>query len=347
MRRSVATVFLATLLFAAGVLLLVQYWPGTLDEARGDVAEDGLRGRVAEVVVESAPFVERFGEWVEAARQIESVTRYDEWGRTVEVSRYLPAGTVDYRIVYDYLGDLLLSETSFDGRGRTLYQWSYAYDDAGNVTSLSGYAADGSLDFKLVSNYGDDGRLIREVSFDADERMNFESHYTWEPGGALRETSYYTPGGVADYRTVERLDGQGNRVEEAGYEPEGELLYRVEYDYDPQGRLTEERAFDGDDQLQYHLMNRYDRQGNVVETSEYSADGSLFYRYLYEYDDYGNVTARKSVGEDDQTVFRFRYSYEFDESGSWTKRVTERWTARFGEERYEPLSVSYREVTYH
>ena len=78
---------------------------------------DKLYGQVQQVVIENAPIVERFGEWVETARSTESATLYDEQGQVSEIRRYRPDNQLDYRITYTYSEDKLLGETSFDPRG--------------------------------------------------------------------------------------------------------------------------------------------------------------------------------------------------------------------------------------
>ena len=86
----------------AGVLLLLlilAIWLWTNKTTSVDVANDwerdGLRGRVAKITTESAPYVNRFGEWLETARGFDSVVTYNDAGQVTSTSRYEIDNSID------------------------------------------------------------------------------------------------------------------------------------------------------------------------------------------------------------------------------------------------------------
>lgn len=309
------------------------------------VNQDGLRGRVSQALVESAPLVERFGDWVEAASSFETHTAYDERGNIIWLDRYRDDNKLEYRIRYAYEDNLLLEETSFDGNNDPLYKWVYSYDDAGNRLSSTGYSEGGRLDFTTTYRYDGDSRLLEEISYHADESLNYIAEQSFERDGYTRQTRYFGSEGQLAYRTADLYDAAGNHVEEIAYGPDDTVQYRVDFRYNENGKLLEERAYGPDEHLQYRLENRYDAQGNLLSTTEFGADDEPFYGYSYEYDRYGNVTERSSQ-KGDAAPNTLRYEYEYDKQGNWIERRTLKLVKRFGEDVFEPTQVTRRTINY-
>lgn len=343
MRRFAAPA--ATLLVFILVIAVWFVWLRPPPEAEGDARQDGLYGQVVAVRQERAPLLERFGEWVEAARSLESETRYDREGRVLELTRYRADNTVDYRVRYRYEGGNLVEEASFSAEDAPLYKWLHAYDREGREVSLTGYDEAGRLDFKTVYSYDDAGRRVRETSYAPDETVSAVAELSYEGEGYTRETRYAASALEAEYRTVERYDARGNRVEEAAYGVDGALQYRVGYRYDEAGRLLEETAYRADGSPEYRLENRYDAAGNLVEATEYDADGEPFYHYAYAYDDRGNPTRRETRGSSGEATV-LSYGYDYDEAGNWVTRRTFKEVERFGETVLEPSEVTWRTLRY-
>lgn len=315
--------------------------------ASNDRVDDSLKGPVKQVVVEVAPLVDRFGEWVETARSLESETFYDSRGRVNEMRRYNPDNTLDYRFSYEYDNDLLLEETSYDASGAILYKWIYRYDEQGNQQSVTGYGSDGRLDFRTLYRNDDKGRLVREISYDRRERMTYQAEYRHDRNGKQRISHYYTPSGVVDYRVEETFDAAGNRTEEVSFGPDGEEQFRVVFRYTSDGELLEEIAYGSEGQIEYRLVNEYDEDGHLREAREYDGDGNVFYMYSYRHDAVGNLTERISSTADGSLAFKFQYRYEFDARGNWIVQRTSRYVTRFGEQIFEPVEVRYRHIEYY
>jgi hypothetical protein len=148
-------------------------WFRTEDKTESDRVRDGLRGGVQSVTVETAPLVDRFGEFVEAASITESVTVYNELGQVQDIKRYRSDNILDYAIRYGYENNLLITEETFDDNETPLYKWLREYNSRDLETSLSGYDSDGQLDFRTVYEYDNRGQLLKETSFNPDETFSY------------------------------------------------------------------------------------------------------------------------------------------------------------------------------
>jgi YD repeat-containing protein len=327
------------------IVVLLLWWlrPGS-GLAVNDRAKDGLKGDVQSVTIETAPLVDRFGEFVEAASVTESQTTYSEDGKVLDIKRYRSDNTVDYAIRYSYEKELLVTEETFDDNEAPLYKWLRDYNSRDLETSLSGYNAQGQLDFRTAKEYDNRGQLLKETSFNPDETFSYTAEFGYTRGGSEKRTTFFTPGNVADYTSLETFDTEGNRLEESATNTAGELEYRVTYSYDGEGRLLEETAFKPDGSQDYRLQNEYNN-GNLIKTTEFNEEDKPFYTYTYAYDDKGNMTERMTETEDG-TKDTYRYSYEYDEAGNWVKRETQRLTDKFGEEVLEPTEVTHRSILY-
>jgi hypothetical protein len=332
----------AALVFIAAIAFFSWLRPDEVEES--DRARDGLQGKVQSVTVETAPLVDRFGEFVEAARVTESQTIYGEDGQVLDIKRYRSDNTVDYAIQYGYENGLLTTEETFDDNEAPLYKWVREYNEQDLETSLSGYNAEGQLDFRTVRDYDNRGQLLKETSFNPDETFSYVADFSYTRQGSEKRTTYFTPGNVADYTSLETFDKSGNRLEESATNTEGELEYKVTYRYDGDGRLLEEIAYKPDGTQDYRLLNEYDN-GHLVKTTEFNDKNEAFYTYMYTYDEHGNMTERMTeTQEGDKEVYR--YTYEYDEAGNWISRETHRLVDKFDQETLEPTEITHRSIQY-
>lgn len=336
------------IVIAFGAVLITwfvsQRTPGFV--AGSDWQRDNLRGRVAMVVSETAPMVNRFGEWLEAARSTDFVTLYNERGHITDYSRFRSDNTLDYRIIYSYDNGRLIEELTFDNLGNPLYRWVYSYTPGGQLSSLTGYGEDGRLDFRTLYSYDRQNRLIGETTYQADETLVSIVEQRYHRRGHLRVTTYYGPDRAVEYRIEVHYDASGNRLRELVYSADDALQYQIDYRYNRAGQLLEETTRSGGGALEYRLVNRYDRRGNLIETTEYGADNQPFYRYSYSYDHYGNLTGRVSTSLDGRSTTLI-YRYAFDALRNWIKQETLREVTRFGQTVLEPVSVTYRTIDYY
>ncbi|CAN5799700.1 hypothetical protein BH24DEI2_BH24DEI2_11530 [soil metagenome] len=216
-------------------------------------AQDGLRGAVKSVTVETFPLVNRFGEWLEAAGGLESETTYAPRGAALEVKRYRPDGGLDYRLERRFKDGRLAEETSFGADDQPLYKWIHVYNAQDRLTSLSGFDDRGKLEFKTLYSYDGQGRLVTETSYGTDEQLSYEAEQRYTQG-YTRSTVYYAQS-QPESRLEEVFDATDHRLSETSYSPTEDLQYKVVYNYTDKGDLLTESAFAADGSAEYRLEN--------------------------------------------------------------------------------------------
>ena len=96
----------------------------------------------------------------------------------------------------------------------------------------------------------------------------------------------------------------------------------------------------------------YDLQGNRTDNSYYlirgsSSSSSTAGEEEYKYDDKGNMVEMTVRDRQNSIVSREVYTYEFDAVGNWTKMNTFLVVFEAGRLSYEPVDVTYRNITYY
>ena len=94
----------------------------------------------------------------------------------------------------------------------------------------------------------------------------------------------------------------------------------------------------------------YDLQGNRTDNSYYLIRGSsnsTTGAEEYKYDDKGNMVEMTVRDRQNSIVSREVYTYEFDAVGNWTKMNTFLVVFEAGRLSYEPVDVTYRNITYY
>jgi YD repeat-containing protein len=93
----------------------------------------------------------------------------------------------------------------------------------------------------------------------------------------------------------------------------------------------------------------YDLQGNRTDNAYYLIQGSSLAtgEEQYKYDDQGNVVEMTVRNSRNSILSREVYTYEFDAVGNWTKMNTFLVVFEAGKLTYEPLDVTYRNISYY
>lgn len=122
--------------------------------------------------------------------------------------------------------------------------------------------------------------------------------------------------------------------------------YQYVYSYDRAKRLREMRMFmnDGEPGMRYV----YEYSGNEKEELAYTEDGTLNQKYVSVLDSKGNEIEWRVYDVKDGSIrYKYLYTYEFDATGNWLKRSSQKEVVRNGERRLEPGSINYRTITYY
>ena len=93
----------------------------------------------------------------------------------------------------------------------------------------------------------------------------------------------------------------------------------------------------------------YNLQGNSIDNTYYlvAERNRSVGKEEYKYDDKGNVTEVTLRNNDGGILSREVYTYEFDVVGNWNKMVTSLVVFEGGKLGYEPVEVTYRNISYY
>ena len=251
-----------------------------------------------------------------------TVTKVDEWGRTVEVTE---DGLAPLRLAYDAQGRM----TEI---GQADQKWTYTYDDEAaevTVTDTAGqtkrYAYDEAGRFTALEQVGG-GRYSKQ--FDEAGRLSGVTL----PGGDEYSLSYDSEGRLTGF---ESAAGSGDTVTRS-YAPGGYLQEvtlpggrSIAFDYDDGGRLEAMRDTDitrlfsyGDETNRVSQMASQQAGGGAAQTIDYAYDGADVLSaiwsgqasgsFVYEYDGSSRLRAIRTTLPDELQLHEALLNWDLD-----------------------------------
>ena len=243
---------------------------------------------------------------------------------------------------------------------------TWAFDEAGVATERVLYLydwRDGSLRERRVTLF-DAGEPLATVAYDADDQPIGQTVFRYDGEGRLVEEVTVDAEGAESRRIAYEHDAAGNILRATLYQG-GALARTVERDFDANGALLEERTFDAEGRLtevdRYlvpgleYAYEQYDENGEVEATGRgiesafgdvlievLNPDGSLMESYAWTYDERGREVERRTVYDEGQIDVLLSYVYEDDDQGSWVRQTTTE-DSGDGPELYE---IRERVITY-
>lgn len=230
-----------TLIFIMVLVVLV----GTIGaKVQTDLQRANLFGNIKYVTEITYSAKEYLGEWIQGDLKERILTRYTREGYLDVEYFYDADGMLETKVLYDY------------------------YDDKGNPTKSSYYAADGSLIWEWL--------------------------YFFNATNLLSKVAVYEANGSLIMIALNSYDARGNRVEQVQFDAYDSIFWKILYSYDAEDILKEETSYRYDSSVYEKKLYSYDAKGNVAEMATYDADGSLKKKdfYAYEYDREANWLKR-------------------------------------------------------
>src|SRR5437868_1908222 len=94
---------------------------------------------------------------------------------------------------------------------------------------------------------------------------------------------------------VQKLDGNGNVLEEINYDKEGKIKSHFTATYDKNGDKSEEVVFDEDGKIKKKKAYKYNAKGDRTEESHMDASGKLTEKIIYSYNANGDKVAEVTM----------------------------------------------------
>jgi len=173
----------------------------------------------------------------------------------------------------------------YNGRIRTIVE--YNYSEAGN----KGFNV--KTGARFVKSYNEQGRLVKEIVFDANRIYTSRSAYKYNDDGTLAEERNYTPAGKFQFANIYTYDNEGRELSMKNYNAEGLLFIKSEYEYDNKGNLITETTKDADENIINTAKWKYDRKNNPIQEETFDADKRLTRKSLFVYDSSSNMVEER------------------------------------------------------
>jgi len=217
--------------------------------------------------------------------------------------------TKNFLSTYNIKG-MKTEEKVFDFHGGGVTR--HVYNEAGKEAELYKYKKDGSLHYKSVNTYDNNGDLVEH-------------------------NSRYTNGKFLN-KTVYKFNSNHQYIESLQYENDKKLLHTCQFKYDERGNRTDFLLLKDDGSISTWKIYKYDENRNIIELKDLNPDGSVkeLITHSYTYDRQGNL---KMDGVYINRVSPWRtFEYEYDEQGNWIKK-----TAFY---KKTPEHIFVREISY-
>ncbi|MBE6957566.1 MAG: hypothetical protein E7447_00235 [Ruminococcaceae bacterium] len=192
----------------------------------------------------------------------------------------------------EMIGEHWTREFEYDFRGRIVrqtdtycgidsYTYTFSYDEKGNLISRLQYEPTGELHTGTELEYGENGKLSREVIYYNPDKSNIiERQYTYDKTDRL--VSIKQCGENHSFIKSEwEYDSEGKLLLENHYESNGSPFTSTEYIYDASGKLQTEIVYLGHAE-HYRLEYFYDHKEYVTRVNKILPSGAV-YNQSYTY----------------------------------------------------------------
>lgn len=155
-----------------------------------------------------------------------------EYGETgLKLNETRKVGDVTASVTaYEYEGEKLTSEKHYEGESELIAEYTYEYDDKGNMISCTRQDYMEGESTRDAYTYDADGRLIGKISYNGDE-ITSRTEYTYDDKGNETKCSVYTSGGelVSSTKNEYSYDEPGNITKCVRTQTDGAQGTTIEY----------------------------------------------------------------------------------------------------------------------
>lgn len=224
--------------------------------------------------------------------------------------------------------DKVLKESHFNTEGEVESLVENEYDAQGRVASSSQFDEGEELSQKNVFEYDEDGKVLKKGCFYGEGSPEYATRYVYEDGKLVREDSYNEDEFDFTEKSYE-YDENGRLKCQTDYDEDGKVMYRYTRDYDENDRLAKmlyEEVMANDSRT---YLFSYDENGRKIKDLTYNFNDKLIAKSYYVYDEEGRLIEQEDEDLDNyrKTVFTFEGSNctkveQFDKDGqklNWTE----------------------------
>ncbi|NUQ81513.1 MAG: hypothetical protein HUU10_07885 [Bacteroidetes bacterium] len=225
--------------------------------------------------------------------------------------------------------------------GKLRSQVNYIYNHLHQLIETRYYNQDQLLESRIVLNYDDLGRHIRNTEYDETGTIMNAEVIRYGSNNLVAETVYYGPdgtilwktsylysddnqkvevktiegGGLITKREILHLNELGQISERFDYFPSGTVRQIFAYQYNDQGKKVADECYFPDGTLSWQVVYRYDRKGRLVLTAKQREDGIIEHRGVNFYNSDGLVARQNG---DIGSLMYNKETFAYDNHGNRT-----------------------------
>ncbi len=247
---------------------------------------------------------------IKEEKYLEAEITYNQDGNILQETHFNAEGAVESKVEtsYDEAGRAVES-SQFDEFGELCQKNVFYYDENNEIARKGCYYGEGSPEYATVY-VRENGRVIREDSYDEDDFSFTEKSYEYDDAGHPVLTTEFDEDGNVLYKTAEEYSQSNLLVKRQVDEPQQHDRRTFVYEYDENGRKTKELMYNYDGKLIAKAYYRYDDNGNVIEMEEENLDIFRLTQYVYE----GTNCVKISQFDKEKVILSYS-TYAYNDNG--------------------------------
>lgn len=231
-------------------------------------------------------------------------------GKITQKDQFAPDGALQNSIEYVYSPENLLIEikgvspqVDTQNVGKQLkWKYTYTYNDQGQVVSETSWNAQEQQEWTKSSLYSPQGLLVTQRTVKADGTVTSQINYSYNTDGTkASEETLYGDGKLLK-RVVFEYNQDGTVAKELHYDSAG-LYETIAYTY-ADGQIVSMGRYSSEGNLK-ELQHRFYENGNLIKTETHNSEGVCVAQEEFGWDDRGNRLYSKTGG----SITRWEFIY--------------------------------------
>ncbi len=283
-----------------------------------DREKDDLKGPVNVCIEEYIVYVQKFDEWKEKKRSLQSRSVYDREGNLAEYIVFSADKIRTQKIHYatDLKREEIITDSLiaiFAESGVHYNTTLFSYDSSDRLIEQATYNWQGFLVDKTTTTYDKNGNLLETIYYGEEEVVESRMQYFYDNRG--NEISFISKDtdGAIQYKTRSKYDNKNRVLEYIFYSEEEKYDYKFVYAYNAADDDYKEKLYyNSDAKLESRERYNYNEAGNVKELLNFDADNNLESRYEFALGNKDLPSTFEKYREDGSVELRSTYEYKFD-----------------------------------
>ena len=159
------------------------------------------------------------------------------------------------------------------------------FDERGNRIKEIVFMEDGILETATGWKFGDDDKLLQQVSFVDLENFGERSNYVYNDEGKVEQVVIEYADGS---KSIESFHKEGNRITASIKDEDGEFEQGSSTLRDERGNVIEESTLNERQEVTSKFTHEFSDKDLLLRSSYFNENGSFIFEVLYEYDEHGN-----------------------------------------------------------